>query len=300
MDGASDMGTKVWRSTSALLPLFSAPGTRRPSPGDDKVVVSIMDDDDWQEMPVVHSDTRRQGDEDSDSDSEAESSSQRRFGSASRRHQKHPSLSGSASAYNSTGYTSAPANATGRSLNIDDARGYDWRSKPVGAPGMHTSRKHGPQPQDSVGSPDSDSDSAEDSDEKGKGYTQLRLDEDVEGDELHAATEYLFGDSQSHQGSRGPVESSVGYSYQGESNATPLSQMMTTKSLLSEAQKIAYVGLCALQAKELVRAVRRAPGSAKDLAASLKSIEEWELRVMARLFQHMDISASGECPVSST
>lgn len=188
-------------------------------------------------------------------------------------------------------------NATGKSLKLNDARGYDWRAKPVGAPGMHSSRRadeadgrSGPQRID--GETNGDDDSEEESDdEKGQGYTQLRLDEDVEGDQLHDATSYLFGDSAI---SAAKDESSVGYSHQSESTATPLSQMMTTKSLLSEPQKIAYVGLCALKAKEMVRSMTRVPGAAKELKESIRSIEEWEVKVMARLFQHMDIDASGE------
>lgn len=171
---------------------------------------------------------------------------------------------------------------------------------------MHSSRKDeyqsddddwkvgsGPKRAQAQNPSDEDDSSSDDDDEAGKGYTQLRLDEDVEGDELHAATEYLFGQGAGGS-SRAPQESSVGYSYQNESTATPLSQMMTTKNLLSEPQKIAYVGLCALTAKDMVRALKRVPGSNKDLAESVKSMEEWEIKVMARLFQHMDIDVKGE------
>ncbi|CAO1621981.1 unnamed protein product [Sympodiomycopsis kandeliae] len=219
----------------------------------------------------------------------------------------------------STTGSSTTNNATGRSLNVRDARGYDWRAKPTGAPGMHTSRKDEYESDDQdwkIGSGphkmkadekarETDSEeSDDDDDEAGKGYTQLRLDEDVEGDELHAATEYLFGGpgagpSSNDPSRSGPVESSVGYSYQNESTATPLSQMMTTKALLSEPQKIAYVGLCALTAKEMVRALKRVPGANKDLADSVKSIEEWEVKVMARLFQHMDIDAKEQNMIKS-
>lgn len=259
-----------------------------------------MDLDEWQEMPVVQSRRQRQAvsafASDSSSDSESGPSNKRIGLVGQQRHGKLSSV-GNVALFQPMAHAST--NATGRSLNIDDSRGYDWRSKPAGAPGMHTSMRDEAEPAGggyrARRNGDFDEDSNEELDEeKGKGYTQLRLDEDVEGDELHAATEYLFGDSQSPLGSRGPVESSVGYSYQGESDLTPLSQISTTKSLLSEPQKIAYVGLCALKAKEMVRVVRRIPGSSKELATSLRSMEEWELRVMARLFQHMDIDASGE------
>ncbi|CAO1614341.1 unnamed protein product [Jaminaea pallidilutea] len=263
-----------------------------------------MDDDDWQEMPVVHSagDGSTGGggysagyggpaDDSSDSDSEAGPSRrrQKRFS----HHRKDSKVNAGASTASTSGQHAPTTNATGTSLGVRDARGFDWRAKPSSAPGMAENRDR-----EDSNNPD-DSDDEDEDDEKGKGYTQLRLDEDVEGDELHAATEYLFGDAHAQGGSKGPVESSVGYSYQGESTATPLSQMTTTKSMLSDPQKIAYVGLCSLKAKEMVRALKRIPGSSKDLAASLKSTEEWEVRVLARLFQHMDIDASEQKMIQS-
>lgn len=284
-----------------------------------------MDDDDWQEMPVVGAQRHPQSashDDDDRSDAESSSSSsghrpshwstshRRRPRPLSDRYESHPSSTTTTTTHN--------ANATGRSLHVKDARGYDWRAKPSGAPGMHSSRKdefHSDDDDWKIGSSrqaahqarETDSEESDDEDEAGKGYTQLRLDEDVEGDELHAATEYLFGGPGAGGGPHGstaagandpsrsgPIESSVGYSYQSESTATPLSQMMTTKALLSEPQKIAYVGLCSITAKEMLRAIKRVPGASKDLAESVKSMEEWQVKVMARLFQHMDIDVKGE------
>lgn len=272
-----------------------------------------MDDDEWQSMPVVGPQRRRGpgngGNDDSDADSSASSSSQ---SSPQHRRRQRRQRQTTAERHEGYGYTNGPStsaanNATGRSLNVRDARGYDWRAKPAGAPGMHSRDEHHSDDDDwKIGSSkpaaarETDSEESDEDDEAGKGYTQLRLDEDVEGDELHAATEYLFGGGVAggkgggDPSRSGPIESSVGYSYQNESTATPLSQMMTTKALLSEPQKIAYVGLCALTAKEMVRSLRRVPGSNKDLADSVKSIEEWEVKVLARLFQHMDIDAKGE------
>ncbi|PWN17753.1 DUF726-domain-containing protein [Microstroma glucosiphilum] len=287
------------------------------------------DDDDWQEMPVIASGSapahrRRAGarSSDDDDDDERDSNDEQNSPSSSRYEAYHagPSssrvpMTGAPRAFSptrrGTGHQSTSQgaylpNATGKSLKLNDARGYDWRAKPTGAPGMHSSRRadendsrSGPQriDQDDDDNNNNEDDSEEESDdEKGKGYTQLRLDEDVEGDQLHDATSYLFGDSAL---SAAKDESSIGYSHQSESTATPLSQMMTTKSLLSEPQKIAYVGLCALKAKEMVRAMTRVPGAAKDLKESIRSIEEWEVKVMARLFQHMDIDASEQAMIKS-
>lgn len=165
----------------------------------------------------------------------------------------------SASASTSTASRShnAATNATGKHLDIDDARGYDWRSK---------------------------ADEGDDTDEE-KGYTQLRLDEDEEAEELHAATEYLFQDGNRHD------------PYGDNTAATPLNQMKTTKQLLSEGQKIAYVGLCSLIASEMVRQIRRVPG--KNLEGAKQSIEGWKVKVMARLYQHMDIESSEQRMIES-
>lgn len=158
----------------------------------------------------------------------------------------------------------AATNATGKHLDIDDARGYDWRSKPA--------TKH------------KDDDEDDDSDGE-KGYTQLRLDEDEEAEELHAATEYLFQDGSRHD------------PYGDNTSATPLNQMKTTKQLLSEGQKIAYVGLCSLIASEMVRQIRRVPG--KNLDGAKQSIDGWKVKVMVRLYQHMDIESSEQRMIES-
>ena len=63
-------------------------------------------------------------------------------------------------------------------------------------------------------------------------YTRIRLDEDEESEEVHMRTRYLFDEDKA---------------------MTPLSQMQATKELLTEGQRIAYVGLCYLVAKRMVR-----------------------------------------------
>ncbi len=130
-------------------------------------------------------------------------------------------------------------------------------------------------------------DNADDDDDSDgeKGYTQLRLDEDEEAEQLHAATEYLFQDGSRHD------------PYGDNTSATPLNQMKTTKQLLSEGQKIAYVGLCSLIASEMVRQLRRVPG--KNLDAAKQSIEAWKVKVVARLYQHMDIESSEQRMIES-
>ncbi|SJX65019.1 uncharacterized protein SRS1_15846 [Sporisorium reilianum f. sp. reilianum] len=255
------------------------------------------DDEEWQSMPVENAQTSSAsipvsaysnphdlpyGDEDED---DSDPDDPRRFRSLPSRSSarnlpnrsasgSHHKRSGARSQYltdNSASTTGAAAsrshnaatNATGTHLDIDDARGYDWRSKPVSK---------------------QNDDDDDDSDEE-KGYTQLRLDEDEEAEELHAATSYLFQDGNRHD------------PYGDNTAATPLNQMKTTKQLLSEGQKIAYVGLCSLIASEMVRQIRRVPG--KTLDPAKQSIESWKIKVMARLYQHMEIESSEQRMIES-
>lgn len=225
--------------------------------------------------------------------------------------------------------SSGVTNATGRQLDIDDARGFRWRAKPAGlgegAGGSKAKAKSKGKgkggdddddgneaeewvagfarpieerkrqrsklkPGESSGSSSSSEDDEEDDDEGGaRGYTQLRVDEDVEGEELSAASEYLFAPG----GQRNAENIASGEA----SSATPHSQLDTTKRLLSEGQKIAYVGLVSLVARDLIRMLQRVPG--KELKAAIESTEEWRLRVMARLFQHMDIESSEQAMIHS-
>ncbi|PWN52544.1 DUF726-domain-containing protein [Violaceomyces palustris] len=250
------------------------------------------DEDEWQAMPVELSASP----ESSDSDSDVASRTwPRRRGKKSSKigrerlptssyssYSAYPATSSSShdhpqshlayghsraqsSSARASGKHNQATNATGRHLDIDDARGYDWRSKPAG---------------EGSGS-DSDSDGG-----KGKGYTQLRLDEDEEAEEIHAATEYLFQDGS------GPHDPNA----DGPS-ATPLSQMATTKQLLTEGQKIAYVGLCSLAATDMVKMLKRVPG--KEMQNAINSAESWRVKVMARLYQHMDIEGSEQSMIES-
>lgn len=267
------------------------------NPSITRATAQLDDDDEWESMPVETAHTSSAsipvsaysnphdlpyGDEDED---DSDPDDPRRFRSlpsrSSTRNLPNRSSSGThhkrsaARSQYLTGNTAssigasasrsqnAATNATGKHLDIDDARGYDWRSKPA-------SSQHAGDDDDSDGE---------------KGYTQLRLDEDEEAEQLHAATQYLFKDGAHHD------------PYGDTSTATPLNQMKTTKQLLSDGQKIAYVGLCSLIASEMVRQMRRVPG--KNLESAKKSIDSWRIKVMARLYQHMEIESSEQRMIES-
>ena len=107
-------------------------------------------------------------------------------------------------------------------------------------------------------------------------YTRLRVNEEDETDEVHLRTKYLFDEDKA---------------------MTPLSQMQATKNLLTESQRIAYVGLCALTSREMVQSlkvIRR-----KELKASVTNMELWALKIMGRLYYHMELEIQGELVLSS-
>lgn len=116
-------------------------------------------------------------------------------------------------------------------------------------------------------------------------YTRLRLDEDEESEEVHMRTRYLFDEDKA---------------------MTPLSQMQATKELLTDAQRIAYVGLCHLIARRMVRdmgrgwegtKVKLSLSKGKGRAGDVPVVESgslWMIKIMARLYQHMDLERDGE------
>ncbi|KAG8787093.1 hypothetical protein FRC12_015918 [Ceratobasidium sp. 428] len=60
---------------------------------------------------------------------------------------------------------------------------------------------------------------------------------------------------------------------------TPLSRIRATKNLLTQAQRIAYVGVCALAAREIIIHLRTV--KAKELKPSIANLELWSLKIMA-------------------
>lgn len=101
-------------------------------------------------------------------------------------------------------------------------------------------------------------------------YTRLRMKEEDDNDEVHLRTKYLFDEDQA---------------------MTPLSQMQATKKLLTEAQRIAYVGVCGLIAKEMAQDLRLQ--KRKELKAAVGNMELWSLKIMGRLYYHMELETSG-------
>ncbi|KAI0053398.1 DUF726-domain-containing protein [Auriscalpium vulgare] len=100
-------------------------------------------------------------------------------------------------------------------------------------------------------------------------YTRLRMKEEEEADEVHLRTRYLFDEDQA---------------------MTPLSQMQQTKNMLTEAQRIAYVGLCALTGREMSERLKRA--KSKELKPAIQNMELWALKILGRLYYHMELATA--------
>lgn len=102
-------------------------------------------------------------------------------------------------------------------------------------------------------------------------YTRLRINEEDDADEVHLRTRYLFDEDKA---------------------MTPLSQMQATKNLLTEAQRIAYVGLCALTSREMSTSMKLV--RSKELKSAIEGMELWAMKIMGRLYYHMELETQGE------
>ncbi|KAI6031119.1 hypothetical protein PISMIDRAFT_671726 [Pisolithus microcarpus 441] len=107
-------------------------------------------------------------------------------------------------------------------------------------------------------------------------YTRLRVEEEDDADEVNLRTRYLFDEDKA---------------------MTPLSQMQTTKNMLTEAQRIAYVGLCALTAKEMVKQLKRS--NRKELKPAAQNMELWMMKILGRLYYHMELETAEQKMIDS-
>ncbi|SDA03820.1 BZ3501_MvSof-1269-A2-R1_Chr3-2g05709 [Microbotryum saponariae] len=209
-----------------------------------------LDDDDWQDMPVIHSTgtslspLRHRDDYDDDVRAphrrNAQWSHHRISPTTVQRHDSWiaPSSSSSASASSSIiPMAQVRGNATGKLIDVDSG-GQAWKEK-------------------------------EQLDEMD--YTRLELDDDPDEDEISMRTQYLFNQ---------------------DKGMTPLSQMQTTKTLLTEGQRIAYVGLCRLVAREMVQTLVLASKGAPELAPARESCKTWSNKIMGRLYRHMEVDGA--------
>ncbi|CAK5280768.1 unnamed protein product [Mycena citricolor] len=107
-------------------------------------------------------------------------------------------------------------------------------------------------------------------------YTRVRGHDEDESDEVHMRTKYLFDEDKA---------------------MTPLSQMQATKNLLTEAQRIAYVGLCALITQEMSQNLKRP--NRKEFKHAVQDMDLWAMKIMGRLYYHMELETQEQKMIES-
>lgn len=118
----------------------------------------------------------------------------------------------------------------------------------------------------------------------GKGYTRVLVDDDAESaTSMDDNTNYLFKAA----GGTSAMDD--------EDTRDAVSQMQATKDLLTEGQKIAYVGLTRIELSQMVSEMEKAVCSKSTKKAWLLATEAmkmWSQKIMIRLYTHMDISSA--------
>lgn len=118
----------------------------------------------------------------------------------------------------------------------------------------------------------------------GKGYTRVLVDDDAESvTSMDDNTNYLFKNA--------PGTSIV----DDDDTRDAVSQMQATKDLLTEGQKIAYVGLTRLELSRMIKELETAPltrATKKPLQLATEACKMWGQKIMIRIYTHMDISAA--------
>ena len=118
----------------------------------------------------------------------------------------------------------------------------------------------------------------------GKGYTKVQLDEDAQSaTSMDENTDYLF------------KAKGTELADEEEDQRDPLAQLQATKTLLTEGQRIAYVGLTRLTMATMIEELSNleaTKSTKKGLAIAVESTKMWSQQVMVRLYMHMEISSS--------
>ena len=121
----------------------------------------------------------------------------------------------------------------------------------------------------------------------GKGYTRVQLDEDAQSaTSLDEDTQYLFRDINGGTGA-GEMED--------EEQRDAVTQMQATKDLLTEGQRIAYVGMTRLILSLMINqaeSIATTRGTKKELHMAAEAMQMWSQKMMVRLYAHMDISTA--------
>lgn len=132
-----------------------------------------------------------------------------------------------------------------------------------------------------VAAPDEDTEEKDTMGGAVKGYTRVFDDEDADSvTSMDENTKYLFQEDDNDEDAR-----------------NPLSQMEATKELLTEGQRIAYVGVVRLAVAEMVAdrglIVTKGRTAKKVVGGVVDNMRMWGQKMMVRLYTHMEISPAG-------
>ena len=122
----------------------------------------------------------------------------------------------------------------------------------------------------------------------GKGYTRVQIDDDAKSaTSMDENTNYLF------------KEKGTNVVDEDEEQRDPLAQMQATKDLLTEGQRVAYVGVTRLAMVEMLKELEKlVPGEKKglkEITLAIEGMKMWSQKMMVRLYAHMEIDSSGSC-----
>ncbi|KIW11780.1 hypothetical protein PV08_09052 [Exophiala spinifera] len=120
----------------------------------------------------------------------------------------------------------------------------------------------------------------------GKGYTKLQLDEDAQSaTSLDEDTNYLFRNGEKPKQINDEDEAE-------DEQRDALAQLQATKDLLTEGQRIAYVGVVRLTIHKMFNALgnlEKTRNIRREIMKSVESMDMWGQTIMLRLYAHMDI-----------
>ncbi|KAI4117158.1 MAG: hypothetical protein LQ345_002538 [Seirophora villosa] len=118
----------------------------------------------------------------------------------------------------------------------------------------------------------------------GKGYTRVQIDEDaMSATSMDENTNYLFK----------PKEGEV--IDDDDAQRDPMAQMQATKHLLTEGQRIAYVGITRLAMATMIKEledIEATKGAKKEIRLAVEAMKMWSQQMMVRLYLHMEIDSS--------
>ena len=118
----------------------------------------------------------------------------------------------------------------------------------------------------------------------GKGYTKVQLEEDAQSaTSLDDNTDYLF------------KPKGTDLIDEDEDQRDPLAQLQATKDLLTEGQRIAYVGVTRLAVAKMLNEmneIESTKNTRKGRNSAIESMKMWGQQMMVRLYMHMEINSS--------